>query len=79
MAMADEPNLAALEALRDNALTELDAAHDEAALEAWRIAHLGRSGKLTRVLRGVSQLPPNERPALGAAGNAAKALLEELS
>ena len=74
--MADEPNLAALEALRDHALTELDAAHDEAALEAWRVAHLGRSGKLTQVLRGVSQLPPAERPALGAAGNAAKALLE---
>ncbi|MEX2430657.1 MAG: phenylalanine--tRNA ligase subunit alpha [Dehalococcoidia bacterium] len=66
-----------LEQLRDAALAELDAAADDAALEAWRIAYLGRSGKLTQVLRGVAQLPPEDRPAMGAAGNAAKVLLEQ--
>ena len=70
-------NLTNLESLRDAALTELDAVQDDAALEAWRVAYLGRSGKLTQVLRGVAQLPQEERRAAGAAGNAAKTLLEQ--
>ena len=75
--MADKPSLTSLDDVRDAALAALDAAGDAAALEAWRVAHLGRSGALTKLLRGVAQLPAEERPAAGAAANAAKALLEE--
>ncbi len=64
-------------ALRDDALGALERAGSTEDLEAWRVEHLGRSGRLTHVLRGVAQLPPEERRAVGAAGNAAKALLEE--
>jgi phenylalanyl-tRNA synthetase alpha chain len=75
--MPDSPRLKELDALREAALTELDALQDDAALEAWRIAYLGRSGKLTQILRGMSSLPAEERPAVGAAGNKTKAALEE--
>ena len=64
-------------ALRDDALDALERADSTEDIEAWRVEHLGRSGRLTHVLRGVAQLPPEERRAVGAAGNAAKALLEE--
>ena len=64
-------------ALRDDALDALERAGSTEDLDAWRVEHLGRSGRLTQVLRGVAQLPPEERRAVGAAGNAAKALLEE--
>ncbi len=64
-------------ALRDDALDALEQAGSTEDLDAWRVEHLGRSGRLTQVLRGVAQLPPEERRAVGAAGNAAKALLEE--
>ena len=75
--MADQPSLSSLDDVRDAALAALDAATDAAALEAWRVAHLGRSGALTKLLRGLAQLPAEVRPAAGAAANAAKALLEE--
>ncbi|MCL4535255.1 MAG: phenylalanine--tRNA ligase subunit alpha [Bacteroidetes bacterium] len=65
-----------LEALQRRALDELDRAGDETALDAWRIAYLGKKGALTAVLRGLGSLPPEERPAVGAAANAAKERLE---
>ena len=37
-----------LEELAAKARADLAAATDEAALEAWRVAHLGRKGALTR-------------------------------
>ena len=75
--MPDNTHLQELETLRDAALAELDAIGDEQGLEAWRIAYLGRSGKLTQVLRGVSSLPAEERPTVGAAGNQTKVQLEQ--
>ena len=75
--MADTNHLQELEALRDTALAELNAAADDAAIEAWRVAWLGRSGKLTQVLRSVSGIPAEERPAFGAAANRTKVSLEE--
>jgi phenylalanyl-tRNA synthetase alpha chain len=68
---------AELDAIRAAALSELEDALDEDTLEQWRIAHLGRSGKLTLVLRTLGSLPAEERQALGAASNEVKALLEE--
>jgi len=75
--MPDNNPLEELESLRVAALGELDTIPDEVGLDAWRVAYLGRSGKLTQVLRSVSALPPAERPLLGAAGNKAKVSLEE--
>ncbi len=45
-------------------------------MESLRLAVLGRSGSLTALLRGLSSLPPEERPAAGAAANAARVALE---
>ena len=64
-------------AIRDDALGALEGADTLDAVEAWRVARLGRSGSLTQALRGLAQLPPEERRVVGAAGNAAKAQLEE--
>ena len=47
------------------------------ALEAWRVAYLGRrSGSLTQALRGLGALQPEERRGAGALANDVKAVLE---
>ncbi len=71
-----ERPLADLEALRSRALAELNAAPDAAALDAWRIAYLGRQGAVTLALRSVGELPPQERRSFGAAANALRDELE---
>ncbi len=70
------PTAVDVDALEREALEELEAAVDEATLEAWRLAWLGRRGRLTEVLRGLRELPAEERPRLGAAANALKGRLE---
>ena len=72
----DDAAPADLDALAREARAGLAAAEDEAALEAWRVATLGRSGALTSVLRGVAALPPERRREAGRAANALKRELE---
>jgi len=62
--------------LQAQALAELAAASTPEALEAWRVAYLGRKGALSNLLRGLGSLPAAERPAAGQAANEAKAALE---
>jgi phenylalanyl-tRNA synthetase alpha chain len=76
MTMPDAPSLDSLKALQDEALTALAGAADAAALEAWRVGWLGRSGRLTGVLRGLGALAAEERRAVGAAANQTKGALE---
>ena len=66
-----------IETLVHDALAELGEAHDSQALDQWRVAYLGRRGRLTTILRGLSQLDLEERRAAGALGNKAKRNLEE--
>ncbi|MBI4492121.1 MAG: phenylalanine--tRNA ligase subunit alpha [Chloroflexi bacterium] len=66
-----------LEALRNRAVAELRAVQDEADLERWRIAYLGRRGALAEVTRGLASAPASERPRLGQAANQAKQTLEQ--
>ncbi len=61
-----------LQTLRDEALSALAAAGDGDALEAWRIQYLGRKGAVLELLRGIPDLPADERPAFGQAANALK-------
>ena len=75
--MSDGTGVAQVEKAKSEALRELDSASDEAGLERWRIAYLGRSGKLTGILRGLASLDPEERRAVGAAANVAKTVLTE--
>ncbi len=66
-----------LEALEAEARASLAEAGDEASLDAWRVVWLGRRGRLTSVLRGVRDLPVEERPRVGAGANRLKVSLEE--
>ena len=61
-----------VEQLRYEALQEIAAASDLKCLEDLRVKFLGRKGLLTQLLRGVSQLPSEERPAAGKAANVLK-------
>ncbi len=64
--------------LRRDAEQAIGAASDVAELEELRVRHLGRKAELTGILRGIAQLPPEERGPVGAAGNMAREALEEL-
>ncbi|MCY3558884.1 MAG: phenylalanine--tRNA ligase subunit alpha [Chloroflexi bacterium] len=66
-----------LEALEAEARMSLAEAGDETALDEWRVAWLGRRGRLTAVLRGVRDLPAEERPRVGAGANRLKSALED--
>jgi len=58
------------------ALAALASVSDEAALEGWRVAHLGRSSPLMQVFSGFGQLSKEERPAAGQRANQVKKALE---
>ncbi len=62
----------ALNKLVANAVSEIDAAGDLASLDSVRVKYLGKKGELTERLKGVSQLPKNDRPAAGQDINRAK-------
>ncbi len=61
-----------LEALRQSALESIAHASELAMLEEARVGYLGRKGRLTEILRGLSQVSAEERPALGQAANQVK-------
>jgi len=62
--------------LREQGEAAIAGAAGTAALEEARIAHLGRKAELPNLLRGVAQLPPEERGAVGRAANEARRTLE---
>lgn len=65
------------EELAARAEAEIAAAPDEAALEALRVRYVGRrDGEITLALKELPKLPADERPAYGAAGNAARERIE---
>jgi phenylalanyl-tRNA synthetase alpha chain len=65
-----------LEELEQKSLAELAGIADLKDLDAWRVRVLGKKGELTQLLRAVGGLPPEERPAFGAAANRVKARVE---
>ncbi len=71
-----EPFAMRLERLAREAFDELAAACDLAALEAWRVRFLGKSGRLTEELKRIGSLGPEERPLAGAEVNQIKGRLE---
>lgn len=60
-----------------NALTEISAATDSAALEAIQVKYLGKKGLLTEQLKNLGKLPPEERPQAGQMLNKIKVQIEE--
>ncbi len=67
-----------IEQLRAHAESEIAAATTADALEQLRVRHLGRKAELPQILRGVRELPPAERGAVGKAANEARQQLEAL-
>jgi len=67
------PQLDQIEAI---ALASLQTVADEAALEQWRVAHLGRSSPLMGLFDRLGELPKDERPVIGRRANEIKRLLE---
>jgi phenylalanyl-tRNA synthetase alpha chain len=67
-----------LAALEEEARKAVAGAEDLRALQEVRVRLLGKKGSLSVLLRGIGQLPPEERGPAGAAANATKQLLEAM-
>ena len=65
-----------LDELRREAEAAVRSASSTAELEDLRVRYLGRKSELTGVLRGIGELPPEERGPVGQAANAARSAIE---
>ncbi|MBF0357476.1 MAG: phenylalanine--tRNA ligase subunit alpha [Magnetococcales bacterium] len=61
-----------LEALKTQALEQLAAADSVDELEKVRVQTLGKKGELTKILRGLGKVSPEERPKIGVLANQIK-------
>ncbi len=67
-----------IQQLREEALEALQAVSNLTELDDWRVRYLGRKGgALTLLLRGMTELAPEERPVVGRAANELKSALQE--
>lgn len=60
----------------ENAQQELSLASDKQALNACKVKYLGKQGALTEVLRGMRDVPAEDRPKIGALVNKVRDVLE---
>jgi phenylalanyl-tRNA synthetase alpha chain len=67
-----------LDAIVREAESEIAAAGDTAALDRVRVRYLGKSGRITGVLKSLKELPAAERPQAGQVVNQAKESLQAL-
>jgi phenylalanyl-tRNA synthetase alpha chain len=67
-----------IEQIHDAAVAEIESAGTAASLEELRVKHLGRKAELPNLLRGVAQLAPEERGAVGKRANEVRRELEAL-
>jgi len=65
------------EKLKTELLAEVAAADSLAVLEEVRVRALGQNGAVTRLMKALGQLPPEERKAQGQANNAVKVAVSE--
>ena len=66
-----------LREIRERVMAELSEARGTSRLEQIRVGVLGKKGELTGLLRGMGQLPPEERPKMGQLVNDVRKALEE--
>jgi phenylalanyl-tRNA synthetase alpha chain len=66
-----------IEQIAEQARTAVEQASSTAALEQVRVQYLGRKAELPNLLRGVAELPPDQRGAVGKAANLARRDLEQ--
>jgi len=67
-----------IEAIRGEASAAIVDASSSADLEELRVRYLGRKAELTTILRGIAELPAEERGQVGGAANKARQELEAL-
>jgi phenylalanyl-tRNA synthetase alpha chain len=67
-----------IEEIRAEAGAAIESAQSSAELEDLRVRYLGRKAELTTILRGIAELPQEERGQVGGAANKARKELEEL-
>lgn len=67
-----------LERLKLEALNWIQAAEESAELNEIRVKYLGKKGSLTAILRGMGELAPEERPAVGELVNQVRQTIEEM-
>ena len=65
-----------IEEIRAEAAAAIESAGSSAELEELRVRYLGRKAELTSMLRGIAELPADERGAVGGAANRARKELE---
>ena len=61
-----------LTTLKDDIISEIDAATDLAALEQVRVSALGKKGRVSELMKGLGQMAPEERKTFGQSVNAVK-------
>jgi phenylalanyl-tRNA synthetase alpha chain len=66
-----------LRKIEEEGLQELESLSNADRLETFRIAYLGKKGRVTALLKGMGKLPPEERPEAGKIANRVKARLGE--
>ncbi|MBF16289.1 MAG: phenylalanine--tRNA ligase subunit alpha [Chloroflexi bacterium] len=66
-----------LDDIKLQAISEIDSLVSVDQLENWRVRYLGRRGDLTNILRGISNLPVDDRKIVGAKANKLRILLEK--
>src|SRR3954467_8107254 len=67
-----------IEQIRTDAAAAIEGASSSSELEELRVRYLGRKAELTSILRGIAELPQEERGAVGGAANKARKELEAL-
>src|SRR6266576_5713406 len=67
-----------IEEIRKEAAGAIGAAATTAELEELRVRYLGRKAELTQILRGIADLPADQRGPVGKSGNEARQELESL-
>jgi phenylalanyl-tRNA synthetase alpha chain len=65
-----------LEKIKESALEELQNKKNNLSVEDIRVKYLGKKGELTKILRGMKSLSPEERPVVGKLANEIRTLLE---
>ena len=66
-----------IEQIHSDALEELKKASSEDSVKEIATRYLGRKGRITLFLRGISELPAKERPEAGKKANQVKKALEQ--
>jgi phenylalanyl-tRNA synthetase alpha chain len=65
-----------LDALQSEALERIQQSRSDVEIEQLRIEFLGRKGRLTLLLRGLKELPPEDRPSAGERLNELRRVIE---